>query len=528
MQGSQGKSSIKSSRKRAVVSRYVSPNQMVLEGFETPFEQKLTKTNRWVKLGKLIPWDRVVEPYNQLFQSKEGRPPLSGRLVIGAVIIKHSLNLTDRETIRQIQENMFMQYFLGYSTFSNEEPFSHTMFVSIRERLTTEILEQVNEIILSHHGLMQSESPTSMEEDNREENKDEDQQGSGGILETDSISSASTLKTGEPAPLTHKGSLLIDATVCPQTITYPTDIKLLNASRVKTEELIDRLYQPSIHGTKPRTYRKIARKEFLKIAQKKRKSYQEYYQGRAKQMSYLHRNIKHIDKMLLQYEQSSVSRSVPFNKTDLDYLATVKKVYAQQYYMHQNKVNTVPDRIVNIHQPHVRPIVRGKEGKKVEFGSKIQLSLVDGYSMIDHLSWDNFNEGGSLQSSVQQYRRRYGFYPKEVLADKIYCTRENRAFLKAHQIHLKAKPLGRPKSVEATLNRVSPGERNPIEGKFGQAKLGYGMGAIRARLKATSESWICSIILVLNLEKLSRRVLLWMKNLILSFFYRLNFVRFSV
>ena len=97
------------SRKRASTPGYVSPNQLVLPGFETPFEQKLTRENRWVKLAHNIPWDRLVKYYDDLFPSKEGRPPISGRVILGAVIIKHMGDLTDRETVAQIQENMFMQ-----------------------------------------------------------------------------------------------------------------------------------------------------------------------------------------------------------------------------------------------------------------------------------------------------------------------------------------------------------------------------------------------------------------------------------
>jgi IS5 family transposase len=105
--------------------------------------------------------------------------------------------------------------------------------------------------------------------------------------------------------------------------------------------------------------------------------------------------------------------------------------------------------------------------------------------------------------SVEKYKQRFGFYPIEVLADQIYCTRENRKQLKALNIKLLAKPLGRP-GKEAQSNLVSPGERNPIEGKFGQAKVKYGLANISAKLKNTSESWIASIILVLNLVNLTR------------------------
>jgi len=106
---------------------------------------------------------------------------------------------------------------------------------------------------------------------------------------------------------------------------------------------------------------------------------------------------------------------------------------------------------------------------------------------------------------VEKYRVRFGCYPREVLADQIYCTRANRAALKEKGIRLLAKPLGRPSAVP---NHVSPGERNPVEGKFGQAKTAYGLNRVRARLQNTSESWIACIILVLNLVKLAGVALL--------------------
>lgn len=110
-----------------------------------------------------------------------------------------------------------------------------------------------------------------------------------------------------------------------------------------------------------------------------------------------------------------------------------------------------------------------------------------------------------MMEYVEKYRKRFGFYPREVLTDKIYCNRTNRAELKALGIKLIAKPLGRPPALSI---HVSPGERNPVEGKFGQAKTGYGLNRIKARLQGTSESWIATIILVLNLVKLAGVTLL--------------------
>ncbi len=87
---------------------------------------------------------------------------------------------------------------------------------------------------------------------------------------------------------------------------------------------------------------------------------------------------------------------------------------------------------------------------------------------------------------VENYKNRFGYYPNEVLAHQIYCTRENRKTLKQKGIRLLGKPLGRPSAVKKEY--VRPGKRRPIEGKFGQAKTSYGLKNIKASLKHTSES----------------------------------------
>ena len=269
----------------------------------------------------------------------------------------------------------------------------------------------------------------------------------------------------------------------------------------KSEELIDILYNPLLHGNKKvRTYRKVARKRFLDSAKKKRKTAKEIYKANGQQLRFLKRNLAHIDVLLSAYKK------FPLKPKEQKYLMVLHTVYDQQEEMHRTHTHRIDHRIVNIHQPHVRPIVRGKENAKTEFGSKIQMSLVRGFAFLDHLSWEAFNEGGYLMDSVEKYKSRFGFYPAEVLADQIYCTRENRKQLKLLEIKLIAKPLGRP-SAQAVKNHLSPGERNPIEGKFGQGKVAYGLNEIRAKLSSTSTSWIAAIALVLNLVKLTRQAL---------------------
>jgi len=412
-----------------------------------------------------------------------GAGGINPRVVLGALIIKHLENLSDRDTVLHIQENIYMQYFLGYSSFSTEEPFDPSLFVEFRKRLGVDKINKINEMIVQ----------MSMEKHDVDRGGQDPPGG-----EDNDASTGHVAPPSAEAKVPHRGKLIADATACPQDIAYPTDLNLINDAREKTEELIDVLYLPSLHQKKPRTDRVEARKIYLRTAQKKKKTKKEIRKAVRKQLGYLNRNIDAVNELLDAYP------SFPLDKTQHKYLLVVTTLYQQQRKMYDEKSHTVEDRIVSIHQPHVRPIVRGKAKAHTEFGAKIQVCLMNGFAFLDDLSWDAFNEGTRLISSVSKYKERFGYYPEEVLVDKIYCTRENRSRLKELGIILRAKPLGRPKAVE--VEHVRPGERNPIEGKFGQAKTGYGMDRIKARLKQTSESWIATIVMVLNLVKLAGQV----------------------
>jgi hypothetical protein len=461
----------KSSKKRAPRGEYVSQSQLTLSGFESPFYEQLDASNRWVQLSKQIPWDDLVSVYQKRnTQKSTGRPSLNPRVAIGAVIIKHLCNLDDRETVLQITENMYMQYFLGYSSYSREPPFDPSLFVEIRKRMGDELIAEMNDRILEFSKLPPPKRQDKKGDKNVEEKDNED---------------------------TNKGELIVDATACPQDIAYPTDLNLLDESRVKAQSIIDKLHKLQGGGAKPRTYRKKARRDYLKVAQNRNPSRKTIRKGVKAQLQYLGRNLRTIEKQLDNFD------GFPLKHKWQRYYWIIQTLYIQQREMFDKKSHSVEHRIVSIHQPHVRPIVRGKARNKTEFGAKIHLSMVDGYSFLDTISWDAYH----LQEYVENYRARFGFYPAKVLADKLYCSRENRKWLKDRNIKLAAKPLGRP-SAKAVENHVRPGERNPIEGKFGQAKNGYGMNRIRARLRTTSQSWIASIILVLNLVKLAGAALL--------------------
>lgn len=153
-------------------------------------------------------WDSLVRVYNKTLNNQAlGADSINPRVAIGAVIIKHLCDLVDREVLQQIQENVYMQYFLGLPSFTKERLFDPSLFVDFRKRLGVEQINEITSLILK----------LSLKKKSKEEDDDFDS-------------------------TTHKGILLMDATACPQDIASPTDLNILNDAREKSEELIDKLH----------------------------------------------------------------------------------------------------------------------------------------------------------------------------------------------------------------------------------------------------------------------------------------------
>ena len=225
----------------------------------------------------------------------------------------------------------------------------------------------------------------------------------------------------------------------------------------------------------------------------------------------LHRNLAALETLLNELSNPAI----PLSPKKLKQYWVIQQVFSQQTDMYSTKSHRCDDRIVSIHQPHVRPIIRGKLNKSVEFGAKISVSLTPkGLAKVDHLRWDAFNEGGDLETQVEVYQRQYGYYPETVVADLVFGTQKNRTYLKDKGIRYACKALGRPKK-ETEQNReqlkrdkqqrqADYRQRIPIEGKFGQGKCAYGLNQVPDKTARTSEAWINSIFFVMNLLVLLR------------------------
>ena len=212
-------------------------------------------------------------------------------------------------------------------------------------------------------------------------------------------------------------------------------------------------------------------------------------------------------------------------------LLVISEIYRQQLWLYENKKKTIEDRIVSLNQPHIRPIVRGKAGKPVEFGAKLSASCFNGYVFLDHISWDNFNESGDLKTQIESFKNYTGYYPESVHVDKIYRTRENRAWCKERGIRISGPPLGRPpvNITKETKKQAASDEkiRSSIEGKFGQGKRRFSLNRVMTKLSHTSQTSIAITFLVMNLCTHLSRLLRAFLCLFFRYtpFLRLNIIR---
>lgn len=468
---------------------YRSENQPDLPDFYLPFSGKLDPENRWVRLSKIIPWHLVEADYRANFaESGMGAPAKESRIALGALIIKERLGVTDEETVAQIRENPYLQHFLGLREYLRKDLFDPSMMVHFRKRIGLETLGKINLAIISRaRGEAEpSQGPPAPPSD-----------------ETPPTNQTPDTESEAQSEAQPNGKLLIDATCSPADITYPTDLKLLNDAREKTERIIDDLHAVMPAKTaKPRTYRRKARKDFLSTALCKKPRRNKIRTAIGKQLRYIKRNLGHIDRQL-DNGASLGDLTAYWHKC----LMVIHTLYDQQLEMYEQRSHRCADRIVSVSQPHVRPIVRGKASQRVEFGAKISASHVDGFIMLDRFSWDAYNETSDLSDQAEKFRQRFGHYPASIHADKIYQTRANRNWCKEHGIRLSGKPLGRPRELskeEKKRQRQDETDRIPIEGKFGNAKRKGTLQRVMAKLAITSRTVVSIGLIVLNLDTVLR------------------------
>ena len=447
--------------------------------FNNPFSKQLDPENRWVKLSSLIPWEKFEKQYSDNFRLV-GRQAYPFRTALGALLIQTKLSITDRELVLHISENPYLQFFLGMPEYSNRCPFDDSTVTHFRKRITSEMINAINEDIINVN------VP-------KNEKEDDDLNSDGG----------------------NSGKIILDATCAPEDLRHPTDLSLLDDVRQSTEEILDMLWEASLRkwrGRKPRTHRVRARKVALSVMKKRKPRLPEIWKAIRIQMNCVRRNLDSIGVLSKHASLCCLSKR---HYKDLLVSAEVLKQQEALYQKRRRKEHpSIPDRIVSLCKPHVRPIIRGKAAAPVEFGMKLSIAVHEGFTHLDYLSFNPYHEGLLLPSHVELFKKRTGFYPEAVQADGVYRTRDNRAYCKERNIRLSGKPLGRPMEIpiivegDRRLMLRDERERNEVESKFGIGKRRYGLQKIMTKLAGTSMTAVTLILTMMNLEKILRDLFL--------------------
>lgn len=298
-----------------------------------------------------------------------------------------------------------------------------------------------------------------------------------------------------------RGVGMQDATCYESRISFPTDVKLVWNCCHEVYQIIQQQRKSRKLRKSRMNYRR--QKHFFQSYQKTRKkSRRAEKKLRKKLLKFLLSLIDHLGALQQQHQTLSGKQQIKMRH--------IIKVYEQQHGKLYGQIKEIKDRIVSLSKPYIRPIVRGKETKIVEFGAKVNILQVDGINFIEHLSYDAFHEGNRLQDGIHLHRKLFGKCTHQS-ADQIYATNANRKYCKKNNIATNFIPKGKQKlqhieqatALRRTLN-IARG--TILEGSFGNEKNHYHLQKIPARNEITETCWIFFGIFTSNAVRMSERM----------------------
>ena len=280
--------------------------------------------------------------------------------------------------------------------------------------------------------------------------------------------------------------MMTDATCYESYLRYPTSVKLLWESVAWLQSRLS-AFSKDLGQRCPRNKFKDVSKRYLCYSKKRKRKQSRTRMMKRGLLRLLEKQVGQVDELLARAGER-LSLPASFRKR----FPVIRRVLEQEKALFAGQ--KVSDRIVSVDKPHLRPIVRGKETKTVEFGAKVNNIQVDGISFIEHLSFNAFNEGTRLQTSIALQERLLNTRVSAVAADAIYATNANRKFCTKNQIYTSFVRKGKPaadepqrKVLRSTLSRA---RATRLEGSFGTQKQHYSLDKIKARKEETEILWI--------------------------------------
>lgn len=379
-----------------------------------------------------IPWDELVSCL-PCELSGRGAPSWFGyKGMFALMFLKAYLNVSDRHLLERFNTDWSLQYFCGKVLAENEQIKDMTIMTRIRAYIETHCeWEKLQEILILHwkHDVNNSHV------------------------------------------------LMMDATCYESYIRFPTDVKLLwECCEWVFEDQLFRICS-ELAIKRPRSKFREQKLAQTTYSRKRKNSFKETLRRRKALVYLLNKGIEQLQEVL------DKNKGAGLELKEFSRFGVVKKVCQQQEFLLDNPPSKLKDRIVSLYKPYLRPIVRGKENKPVEFGAKAHILQVDGLAFIDKLDFNAFNECTRLKLSVAKHKRFFG-PARQLGADRIYATNKNRVFCTQQKIFTcfpKKGPKQLSKAEKVLSSEISRQRATVMEGVFGTNKNHYGLGKIKVK-----------------------------------------------
>jgi len=417
--------------------------QITLFPSDSYFTAKLYifKSSELGRIHSCINWDGLVAllPKRKTLRGAPSWLPPKG--LFGLMFLKHYTGLSDEKLVARFNTDWSLQLFCGILLPDNESIKDNSFVSRIRSYLAAHVpVEQMQEQLLNKW----------------------------------------------KGHLSNSQVLLADATVYESYIRYPTDVKLLwESCQWLWERTIPELCKR--HRLKAPRSKYLEQKSKQLVYSKLRKKSHRKTKSRKRALLHLaHKGIVALQGLLDQTKGGSLSVEA------CGRFRTIRQVYRQQEHMYTYPGHKISGRIVSLAKPYVRPIVRGKENKPVEFGMKVHMNQVGGINIIEYASFTNFNESTRLRISILKSKIRFGKCT-HIAADRIYPTNKNRSFCTGQKITTnfdKKGPKKKDKAAKLIKGILNKARSSFMEGSFGNEKNHYLLGKIKARSQATEMIWM--------------------------------------
>lgn len=428
------------------------------------FQPELFLTPKWYlfknsSLGAVyerIPWDQLAECLPEENRGPGAPRWFSGRGMFGLMFLKAYLDISDEKLIERFNTDWSLQLFCNKLLKDNERIKDKAIVSRIRSYMADHTdWEQVQEVLIRHW----------------------------------------------KRDMSNTHVLLMDATCYESYIRFPTDIKLLweSCHWIFEKQIFN--WCKRLNMKRPRSKYIEQKRKQLDYDRRRRKTHNEGNKRKRALLYLLSKGIAQLQEVL------NSNPHIELCDHDRNYLRTIKKVLEQQTFLMSHPSASIKDRITSLSKPYVRPVVRGKENKRVEFGMKVHMLQVDGICMIDKMSFNAFNESTRLKISTLKHRSIFGkLY--QLGADRIYATNANRRYLTDKKVFTCFPRKGPKKDApeEKKLRSIISSQRATVmEGAFGTHKTAYGLAKIKAKGVKHEMLWVFFGVMTANAVRISKK-----------------------